>query len=111
MQDTGELSVQTSNKGTVITVKNYASYQIPDDSAVQNVCHDLHNNLHNNLHTTEEVKKKRSLKKYIKKGKRTETLPEYYNANPIRNPEPVPATVEEVEQVRKMLMKGKGTEP
>lgn len=111
LQDTGELYVQSSNKGTVITVKNYSNYQSNDDSAVQNVSHDLHNNLHNNLHTTEEVKKERSIKKYIKKGKSEETLPHYYNANPIRNPEPVPATDEEVEQVRKMLMKGKGTEP
>lgn len=111
MQDTGELSVQSSTKGTIITVKNYANYQVFEDSVVQNVSHDLHNNLHNNLHTTEEYKKERSIKKYIKKGKKEETLPHYYNANPIRNQEPVPATEEEVEQVRKMLMKGKGTEP
>lgn len=115
LQDTGELLVKTSNKGTVITVKNYAKYQEqdkPENSAVQNVTHNLHNNLHNNLHTTEEYKnKRRDTKKYIKKVRKEEILPDYYDANPVRNPEPVPATPEEVEKVRLLLRQGKANEP
>lgn len=115
LQDTGELLVKTSNKGTVITVNNYAKYQEqdkPENSAVQNVTHNLHNNLHNNLHTTEEYKnKRRDTKKYIKKVRKEEILPDYYDANPVRNPEPVPATPEEVEKVRQLLRQGKANEP
>lgn len=36
-----------------------------------------------------------------------ETLPEYYNAEPIRDPNPKPATAEEIETVRKQIQKGK----
>ena len=36
-----------------------------------------------------------------------ETLPEYYNAEPIRDPNPKPATAEEIETVRKQIQRGK----
>ena len=36
---------------------------------------------------------------------KTEVLPEYYNAEPIRNPNPEPATPEEVEALRKQLQR------
>lgn len=75
LQETGELILETSNKGTKITVKNYDRYQDSDDeechavqsamqldmqSDVQLDMQPLHINLQNNLHTTEEVKKERS---------------------------------------------------
>lgn len=36
-----------------------------------------------------------------------EELPAYYNAEPIRDPDPVPATPEQVEAVRKQIQRGK----
>ena len=39
--------------------------------------------------------------------KTPEDLPKFYNAEPIRDPNPVPATPEEVELVRKQLQRGK----
>ena len=112
LQDTGEIDMHTSNKGTLITVKNYANYQQIENLAVQNVTSELHNNLHNklhnNLHTTnKERKKEEKIKKYIKKVKVKEELPDYYNADPVRITDPEPATAEEVEQTRKAIMKGK----
>ena len=107
LQDTGELTVQTSRKGTKITVNNYANYQITGGSVVQNMTHELNNELNNELNTTKNRKKERSIKKYIKKD---EVVPDYYNAEPIRDPEPVPATQEEIERTREMIMKGTKTE-
>lgn len=107
LQDTGELTVQTSRKGTKITVNNYANYQITGGSVVQNMTHELNNELNNELNTTKNRKKERSIKKYIKK---VEVVPDYYNAEPIRDPEPVPATQEEIERTREMIMKGTKTE-
>lgn len=107
LQGTGELTVQSSKKGTVITVNKYAGYQSQDESVVQNIGHDLNNNLNNKLNTTKKERKKEVLKKYIKKGKKEEVLPDYYNAEPIRETEPVPATAEEIERTRQMIMKGK----
>lgn len=108
LQDTGELSVQSSRKGTVITVKNYASYQEIDNAVVQNMTHDLNNRLNNNLHTTKKERKKEVLKKSKRKVK--EELPSYYTSEPVRDPSPVPATDEEIEQARQMIMKGVKTE-
>lgn len=114
LQNTGELTVQTSRKGTKITVNNYANYQIAGGSVVQNMTHELNNelnsvvqnmthDLNNELNTTKNRKKERSIKKYIKK---VEVVPDYYNAEPIRDPEPVPATQEEIERTRELIMKG-----
>lgn len=103
LQETGELTVQTSRKGTKITVNNYANYQVTGSSVVQNMSHDLNNNLNNRLNTTKNIKKERSKKKYIKK---VEVIPDYYNAEPIRDAEPVPATQGEIERTRELIMKG-----
>lgn len=111
LQETGELTVQTSNKGTKITVNNYANYQVTGSSVVQNVSHELNNELHNGLNTTKNIRKKEVKKENIKRkkffSKREETLPEYYNAEPIRNPNPQPATPEEIEKVKKQIQRGK----
>lgn len=105
LQDTGELTVQTSRKGTKITVNNYANYQVTGSSVVQNMSHDLNNNLNNRLNTTKNIKKERSIKKLTKKVK-VEILPSYYNAEPVRIAEPVPATEEEIEATKELIMKG-----
>ena len=42
------------------------------------------------------------------KPKRDEVMPDYWNADPIRDPDPKLATPEEIERVRAMLLKGKG---
>lgn len=99
LQETGELTVQTSRKGTKIIVNNYANYQIAGNSVVQNMTHELNNE----LNTTKNRKKERNTKKYIKK---VEVVPDYYNAEPIRDPEPVPATQEEIERTRELITKG-----
>jgi hypothetical protein len=106
LQETGELTVQTSNTGTKITVNNYANYQVTGSSVMQNVSHELNNELHNGLNTTKNIKKERSIKKLTKKVK-VEILPSYYNAEPVRITEPIPATEEEIEALRKQLQKGK----
>ena len=105
LQETGELTVQTSRKGTKITVNNYANYQVTGSSVVQNISHDLNNNLNNRLNTTKNIKKERSIKKLTKKVK-VEILPSYYNAEPVRITEPIPATEEEIEATKELIMKG-----
>ena len=42
------------------------------------------------------------------KPKRDEVMPDYWNPDPIRDPDPKLATPEEIERVRAMLLKGKG---
>ena len=42
------------------------------------------------------------------KPKRDDVMPEYWNADPIRDSDPQLATQEEIERVRAMLLKGKG---
>ena len=105
LQETGELTVQTSRKGTKITVNNYANYQVTGSSVVQNISHDLNNELNNRLNTTKNIKKERSIKKHTKKVK-VEILPDFYNAEPVRIAEPVLATAEEIEATRELIMKG-----
>jgi hypothetical protein len=39
--------------------------------------------------------------------KTPEELPAYYNAEPIRDPDPIPATPQEIEETRKKLQRGK----
>ena len=39
--------------------------------------------------------------------KTVEELPAYYNAEPIRDPDPIPATPQEIEETRKKLQRGK----
>lgn len=41
------------------------------------------------------------------RSQRREELPAYYNADPIRNPNPEPATPEEIAEVKKKLQRGK----
>jgi hypothetical protein len=57
------------------------------------------------LNTTKNIKKERSIKKLTKKVK-VEILPSYYNAEPVRITEPIPATEEEIEATKELIMKG-----
>lgn len=45
-------------------------------------------------------------KEKAQRGRRDEVMPEYWNADPIRDPNPKLATQEEIERVRALLMKG-----
>ena len=47
-------------------------------------------------------------KEKAQRGRRDEVMPDYWNADPIRDPDPKLATPEEIERVRAMLLKGKG---
>lgn len=111
LQETGELELQTSRTGTIVTVKNYNQYQIPDGEVAQNMTHELRNHVGNHVGnlvdtTNKERKKEGNKKKYIKKNLKREILPDYYNADPIRDTDPQLATAEEIEQTRQAIMKG-----
>ena len=45
-------------------------------------------------------------KEKAQRGRRDEVMPDYWNADPIRDPNPKLATQEEIERVRALLMKG-----
>lgn len=47
-------------------------------------------------------------KEKAQRGRRDEVMPDYWNADPIRDKDPKLATPEEIERVRAMLIKGKG---
>lgn len=184
LQETGELTIETTNKYTLITVNNYDRYQVENgfdnhlDNHVDNHLdmhldvQEMNNKMENNMYTTEEYKKykkeeyivrflNKNAKKHYKCTKRTiymiqylfqegfttedickvitnkcadwigteyekylrpatlfgenfesylnqnqNNLPTWYTSEPVRNTEPVPATQEEIEKVKELMMKG-----
>ncbi len=112
LESTGELTIQSTRQFTIFTVNNYERYQVnePSESSevVQVDMHQMNNTLHNTLHTTEERKKERSIKRKYKR--KVEQLPDFYNAEPVRDPEPIPASHEEIAHTRQLIMKGAKTE-
>ena len=107
LKSTGEITLQVTHRGTRVNVRRYAVYQSSGgtgwhagDTTGDTTADTLEKNIR-----SKEVKKN-TKKKFFSRN-RSEALPEYYNAEPIRNPNPEPATPEEVEALRKKLQKGK----
>ena len=181
LQETGELTVKSTAKYTLITVNNYDRYQdekpAPVNSPVNSPVKKINSKVNSKVDTTKEVKniKKKEeiyivvqylnektsssfkptsdktqrliqarlnegftvddckkvidiktaewtgtdMQKYLRPetlfgtkfeaylNQKTNTLPSWYTAEPVRQTEQRPATAEEVEQVRAMLMKGR----
>lgn len=115
LQSTGEISLHVTRRGTYIKVLNYAVFQDSgttgwhtDDIAVDTTTATTADTLLNNSKNIRKERiKKNTKKKNFFPGKGKEELPEYYTANPIRDPNPIPATPEEIAAVREQLKKGK----
>lgn len=108
LESTGELTIQSTRQFTIFTVNNYERYQVNEPSESSEVVQvDMHQ-MNNTLHTTEERKKERSIKRKYKR--KVEQLPDFYNAEPVRDPEPIPASHEEIAHTRQLIMKGAKTE-
>lgn len=103
LENTGEIVVKATHRGTFVNVRRYAVYQ---GSGVEGWHADEHTDEHTGEHTDEQLMKNRKKRKNRKNNTR-EQLPEFYNPNPIRNPEPVPATKDEIEKLKAQLAKGK----
>lgn len=113
LENTGEIDRQVTRRGTRVNVRRYAVYQgsdLPtrhtDEQIPEQTGEQTGEQLEKNIRK-KEVKKENIKRKKVF-SKREETLPEYYNAEPIRNPNPQPATPEQIERVRKQIQKGKG---
>ena len=115
LKSTGEIDLQVTHRGTRIKVHKYAVFQDSaatgwhtgehaDDTADDITTDTL---LNNSKNIRKERIKKNTKKKNFFPGKVREELPEYYTADPIRDPDPIPATPEEIEQTRKKLQRGK----
>jgi DNA-binding transcriptional regulator YhcF (GntR family) len=109
LEKSGEIERQVTHRGTLVKVRNYAAFQDSENgerrTAVRTpvltpvlTADQQEKNIRN-----KEVKK--NTKKKFFSSHRSEALPEYYNAEPIRNPNPEPATPEEVEALRKQLQR------
>jgi hypothetical protein len=95
-------------------VRNYATFQQSDDDAGNKT--ETERERETNVKRTQaepiEESKKVRTKEVLKKNtkrKRTEIVPEYWNPNPIREQNRVPATKEEIEEIKKKL-KGESKE-
>lgn len=112
LKSTGEINLQVTHRGTRVKVLNYAVFQDSagtgwhaDDIAVDTTTDITTDTLLKNIRKKElkkNTKKKNSFSKKVR-----EELPEYYTADPIRDPDPVPATPQEIEETRKLLQQGK----
>ena len=119
LQSTGEITLQVTHRGTRVKVLNYAVFQdsagtgwhaddtadaISGDTTTAISTDTLIKNSKNIR--KERIKKNTKKKNFFSKRVREE-LPEYYTSDPIRDPDPVPATPEEIEETRKLLQQGK----
>lgn len=109
LESTGEIDRQVTHRGTRVNVRRYAVYQSSDTSprhtgeqtgehTGEQTGEQLEKNIRN-----KEVKKNTKKKNFSRN--RSEALPEYYTAEPIREPNPVPATPEEIEEARKKIQR------
>ena len=109
LEKSGEIDRQVTHRGTLVKVRNYAAFQdsengerrtavrTPVRTAVRTAVQQ-EKNIRN-----KEVKKNTKKKNFSRN--RSEALPEYYNAEPIREPNPAPATPEEIEEARKKIQR------
>lgn len=114
LQETGEIELNVKHFYTIVSVRNYAVFQdsedVPRDERETQVKR-KRNASETQVKPIEERKKERS-KEVIKKNtkrKRNEVLPEYWNPNPIRDANPIPATQDEIEEIKQRL-KGESKE-
>lgn len=111
LTETGEIETQTKHSYTIIKVRNYATFQQSDETgwnANETKVERKWNSSGTQVETIEEIKKERTKEqtkknKTKRKSKRVETLPDYWNPNPIRNENPIPASPEEIETLRLKL--------
>lgn len=110
LESTGEIDRQVTHRGTRVNVRRYAVYQGSDyptrhagEQTPEQTGEQTPEQQEKNIRNKEV--KKNTKKKFSRKVR--EELPAYYTAEPIRDPEPIPATPEEVEQIRKQLQRGK----
>jgi DNA-binding transcriptional regulator YhcF (GntR family) len=111
LEKSGEIERQVTHRGTLVKVRNYAAFQDSENGERRTAVRTpvltpvLTADQQEKNIRSKEVKK--NTKKKFFSHNRSEALPEYYSAEPIRNPNPEPATPEEVEALRKQLQKGK----
>ena len=116
LESGGEIDRQVTHRGTLIKVRNYAVFQDSETGTRRTVDQTGDQTGEQTADQTGEQQEKNIRNKEVKKNtnkgkffprKRSEALPEYYNAEPIRDPNPKPATPEEVERVRKQIQRAK----
>lgn len=107
LEKSGEIERQVTHRGTLVKVRNYAAFQDSENGERRTAVRTpvltpvlTADQQEKNIRSKEV--KKNTKKKFFSRN-RSEALPEYYNAEPIRNPNPEPATPEEVEALRKQL--------
>jgi DNA-binding transcriptional regulator YhcF (GntR family) len=110
LEKSGEIERQVTHRGTLVKVRNYAAFQDSENGERRTAVRTpvltpvlTADQQEKNIRSKEV--KKNTKKKFFSRN-RSEALPEYYNAEPIRNPNPEPATPEEVEALRKQLQRG-----
>ena len=109
LEKSGEIERQVTHRGTLVKVRNYAAFQDSENGERRTAVRTpvltpvlTADQQEKNIRSKEV--KKNTKKKFFSRH-RSEALPEYYNAEPIRNPNPEPATPEEVEALRKQLQR------
>ena len=115
LESTGEIDRQVTHRGTLIKVRNYAVFQDSETGTRRTADQTGDQTGEQTADQTGEQQEKNIRNKEVKKNtkkknfsrKRCEALPEYYSAEPIRNPNPQPATPEQIEQVRKQIQRAK----
>jgi DNA-binding transcriptional regulator YhcF (GntR family) len=109
LEKSGEIERQVTHRGTLVKVRNYAAFQDSENGERRTAVRTpvltpvlTADQQEKNIRSKEV--KKNTKKKFFSRN-RSEALPEYYNAEPIRKPNPEPATPEEVEALRKQLQR------
>lgn len=116
LENSRQIDRQVTHRGTLVKVRNYAvfqdsemggpqtSEQTPEQTGEQ-LPEQTGEQQEKNIKNIRSKEVKKNTKKKFFSSHRSEALPEYYNAEPIRNPNPEPATPEEVEALRKQLQR------
>lgn len=113
LAETGEIALNVKHFYTIVSVRNYAVFQQSDETGWNELETQMKRKRNANetqVKPIEERKKERS--KEVKKNtkrKRSEIVPEYWNPNPIRDANPIPATQDEIEEIKQKL-KGESKE-
>jgi DNA-binding transcriptional regulator YhcF (GntR family) len=116
LENSKQIDRQVTHHGTLVKVRNYAVFQdceIGNPHAAEHLPEQTGEHFPEHLPEQQEKNIKNIRSKEVKKNtkkkffsrNRSEALPEYYNAEPIRKPNPEPATPEEVEALRKQLQR------
>ena len=110
LSETGEIETKTEHTFTLIKVRKYAEFQDFSEDTWNKSGTQMERKWNvsgTRVESTEESKnskKVRNIKKNTKrKSKREEIIPEFWNPNPIRVENPIPATQEEIESVKAKL--------